>query len=82
MELFGKRMVDRNFENGIDTRLYHKDLGIILGLAHEAGLATPGAALVMQQINALMGQGRGRDDLAALITVLEAMSGTAPQKEK
>ena len=74
MELFGKRMVERNFDNGIDTRLYHKDLGIILGLAHEAGLATPGGALVMQQINALMGQGRGRDDLAALITVLEKMS--------
>lgn len=82
MELFGKRMVERNFDNGIDTRLYHKDLGIILGLAHEAGLATPGGALVMQQINALMGQGRGRDDLAALITVLEVMSGTAPQQEK
>lgn len=82
LELFGKRMVERNFDNGIDTRLYHKDLGIVLGLAHEAGLATPGGALVMQQINALMGQGRGRDDLAALITVLEAMSGTAPQQEK
>lgn len=82
LELFGKRMVERNFDNGIDTRLYHKDLGIVLGLAHETGLATPGGALVMQQINALMGQGRGRDDLAALITVLEAMSGTAPQQEK
>jgi len=82
MDLFGKRMVDRNFENGIDTRLYHKDLGIILGLAHEAGLASPGGALVMQQINALMGQGRGRDDLGALITVLEAMSGSSPAKEK
>lgn len=82
LELFGKRMVERNFENGIDTRLYHKDLGIILGLAHEAGLATPGGALVMQQINALMGQGRGRDDLGALITVLEMMSGTTPKPEK
>ena len=82
MELFGKRMVERNFENGIDTRLYHKDLGIILGLAHEAGLATPGGALVMQQINALMGQGRGHDDLGALITVLEAMSGSSPEQEK
>ncbi len=82
MELFGKRMVERNFENGIDTRLYHKDLGIILGLAHEAGLAAPGGALVMQQINALMGQGRGRDDLGALITVLEAMSGSSPKQEK
>ena len=74
MELFGKRMVERNFDNGIDTRLYHKDLGIVLDLAHDAGVASPGGAAVMQQINALMGQGRGRDDLAALITVLERMS--------
>lgn len=77
MELFGKRMVERNFGNGIDTRLYHKDLGIVLDLAHDAGVAAPGAAAVMQQINALMGQDRGRDDLAALITVLETMSGAA-----
>lgn len=74
MELFGKRMVEGNFANGIDTRLYHKDLGIVLELAHEAGIAMPGGALVMQQINALMGQGRGRDDLGALITVLQKMS--------
>ena len=76
MELFGKRMVERNFANGIDTRLYHKDLGIVLELAREAGIASPGGAAVMQQINALMGQGRGQDDLAALITVIEGMSGT------
>lgn len=75
MELFGKRMVERDFSNGIDTRLYHKDLGIVLELAREAGIASPGGAAVMQQINALMGQGRGQDDLAALITVLERMSG-------
>jgi len=74
MELFGKRMVERNFDNGIDTRLYHKDLGIVLDLVHEACIASPAGALVLQQINALMGQGRGREDLAALITVLEGMS--------
>lgn len=80
MELFGKRMVERNFANGIDTRLYHKDLGIVLELARESGVASPGGAAVMQQINALMGQGRGQDDLAALITVIEQMSGTAVNK--
>lgn len=80
MELFGKRMVERNFDNGIDTRLYHKDLGIVLDLAHDAGVASPGGAAVMQQINALMGQDRGREDLAALITVLEQMSGTGKHK--
>lgn len=74
MEVFGARMVSRNFANGIDTRLYHKDLGIVLDLAHGAQVPAPAAALVLQQINALMAQDRGRDDLAALITVLEQMS--------
>ncbi len=78
MEVFGKRMVEHNFDNGIDARLYHKDLGIVLELAHQAQLASPAAALVMQHINALMGQGKGRQDLAALITVLEGLSGAAP----
>ncbi len=76
MEVFGKRMVEHNFDNGIDTRLYHKDLGIVLDLAHQAQIASPAAALVMQQINALMGQGKGRQDLASLITVLQGMSGS------
>ena len=82
LDLFGKRMVERNYANGIDTRLYHKDLGIVLELAREAGIASPGGAAVMQQINALMGQGRGEDDLAALITVLEQMSGSVANKGK
>lgn len=76
LEIFGKRMVEHNFDNGIDTRLYHKDLGIVLELVHQSQIASPGAALVMQQINALMGQGKGRQDLASLITLLEDMSGT------
>lgn len=81
LEVFGKRMVEHNFDNGIDTRLYHKDLGIVLDLAHQMQIASPGAALVMQQINALMGQGKGRQDLAALITVVEGMSGTRPAEK-
>jgi 2-hydroxy-3-oxopropionate reductase len=75
LEIFGKRMVEHRFDNGIDTRLYHKDLGIVLDLAHQAQIPVPGAALVMQQINALMSQGKGHHDLGALITVLEGMSG-------
>lgn len=74
LDLFGKRMVERRFENGIDTRLYYKDLDIALNLAHELGLAVPAAALTMQNVNALIGRGEGRNDLSALINVVEAMS--------
>jgi 2-hydroxy-3-oxopropionate reductase len=71
LELFGGRMVERNFAAGIEARLYYKDLHIALGLAHEAGLAVPAAALAMQNVNALIGRGEGGSDLSALIKVLE-----------
>lgn len=74
LELFGKHMVEREFAAGIETRLYHKDLDIVLALAHRLGQPLPAGALVMQQINALVGRGEGRSDLSVLITVLESMA--------
>ena len=74
LDVFGKRMVERNFANGIDTRLYHKDLNIALGLVHEHGAAAPAASVTMQHINAAIGRGEGASDLSVLIEVLEGMS--------
>lgn len=74
LEVFGKRMVERNFANGIDTRLYHKDMNIALGLVHEQGAAAPAASVTMQHINAAIGRGEGASDLAVLIEVLEGLS--------
>ena len=74
LDVFGKRMVERNFANGIDTRLYHKDLDIALGLVHDHGAAAPAASVTMQHINAAIGRGEGSSDLSILIEVLEGMS--------
>lgn len=74
LEVFGKRMVERNFANGIDTRLYHKDLDIALGLVHDLGGAAPAASVTMQHINAAIGRGEGANDLSVLIDVLEGLS--------
>ena len=73
LDLFGKRMVERDFAAGIEARLYHKDLGIVLELAHGMGQALPAGALVMQHINALMGRGEGADDLSSILKVTETM---------
>ncbi len=74
LEVFGKRMVERNFTNGIDTRLYHKDMDIALSLVHDGGGAAPAASVTMQHINAAMGRGDGTSDLSVLIDVLEGLS--------
>ena len=74
LELFGRKMAERDFAAGIEARLYHKDLHIVLDLAHDLGVASPAAALVMQHVNALIGRGGGNSDLSALIEVVEGMS--------
>jgi 2-hydroxy-3-oxopropionate reductase len=81
LELFGKRMVERDFENGIDARLYHKDLNIVLDLAHGLGIPAPAAAATLQQINALIGSGGGKSDFSRMIEVLERAAGSEGVKE-
>jgi 2-hydroxy-3-oxopropionate reductase len=74
LDLFGKRMIERDFAAGIETRLYHKDLGIALDLARALGEVLPAGALVMRQIDAMMERGDGANDLSAIVRVIESMS--------
>ena len=78
LDLFGTRMASRDFSAGIESRLYHKDLDIVLGLARDSGTPLPAAALTMRFVKALIGRGRGRDDLSALITVVEEPGSLEP----
>lgn len=75
LEVLGKRMVERDFEAGIEARLHHKDFQILMRLADEQGLPMPAAKVVMQQLDELMAQGFGRMDTSNLLRVLESMRG-------
>ena len=75
LDVLGKKMVERDFAAGIVAALHHKDIGVALELAHDAGLPLPVTAQVMQQLNALMGSGFGEQDTSSLLLVLEQMMG-------
>ncbi len=75
LDVLGKKMVERDFTAGIVAALHHKDIGVALEIAHEAGLALPITAQVKQQLNALMGCGFGEQDTSSLLLVLEQMAG-------
>jgi len=75
LDVLGKKMVERDFAAGIVAALHHKDIGVALELAHDAGLPMPVTAQVMQQLNALMGSGFGEQDTSSLLLVLEQMMG-------
>ncbi len=72
LELFGERMVERRFQAGIPARLYHKDLGIVLQAARDAGVEMPAGGLVMEHLKKLMERGLGDADLAVLLTLVES----------
>lgn len=72
LDLFGGRMVARDFAAGVEARLHHKDFGIVADEARRLGVAMPIAAVVAQQLNALMSHGWGGSDTASLLRVLES----------
>jgi 2-hydroxy-3-oxopropionate reductase len=75
LEVHGKRMLDNDYTPGFKTKLHQKDINIVMQTAKELGLSLPGAALVMQHLNALMGTGDAELDSAAVMKIVERGSG-------
>ncbi|MSO82865.1 MAG: NAD(P)-dependent oxidoreductase [Acidobacteria bacterium] len=74
LEVFGARMAERQFEPGMQTRLYDKDLNVVLDLAREADLTLPAAMAVRTHLDEMMAGGDGQQDLSALIRIVERAS--------
>jgi 2-hydroxy-3-oxopropionate reductase len=70
-------MLARQFKPGFRVDLHHKDLGILLATARDAGVVIPIGALTAQLMQALKGLGAGSLDHSALINVVELLSGRA-----
>jgi 2-hydroxy-3-oxopropionate reductase len=81
LEVHGQRMIDGNYTPGFKARLHQKDMRIVMESAHELGLALPGAALVAQYLNALVGRDLGELDSSAIYRVLEEVSGTSNERK-
>lgn len=68
-------MVARNFRPGFRVNLHHKDMGIVLAAAREAGVNIPLGALAAQLIGVLHAQGHGDLDNTILLRLVEQTSG-------
>jgi len=77
LELKAAGMLDRQFTPGFRIDLHHKDLGIVLAAAREAGVALPVTGLVAQLFVAARAQGLGSLDHSGLMEVLEGLSNVA-----
>jgi 2-hydroxy-3-oxopropionate reductase len=75
LELKRGSMVAREFQPGFRIDLHHKDMGIILDAARDAGVSLPVGNLVAALIAAARAQGFGGLDHSALLKVAENLSG-------
>lgn len=71
----GKGMLAREFRPGFRVDLHHKDLGIVIEAARQAGVVIPLGAVVAQLMAALRAQGHGSLDHTALLLLVEQLSG-------
>lgn len=70
-------MIAREFAPGFRIDLHHKDMGVVLAAAREAGVVIPMGALAAQLVAAVRARGGGGLDHTALLTLVEALSGRA-----
>jgi 3-hydroxyisobutyrate dehydrogenase len=74
LDIYGPRLLQRNFEPGFYVEHFIKDLGIALIEAERMNLCLPGLGLTKQLYEAVRAQGYGRKGTQALLLALENIS--------
>lgn len=74
LENHGLRALEKNFRPGFKTRLHHKDIHIALNTAAESGVKLRGAEQAAQYLDALVAEGSGELDSAAIAIIVERLS--------
>ncbi|MBW4519508.1 MAG: 2-hydroxy-3-oxopropionate reductase [Scytolyngbya sp. HA4215-MV1] len=75
LEVHGKRMLEGNFQPGFKLKLHRKDMNIVLKTGQELGLPLLGSSQVTELMTALLAQGYGELDNAALAMLYERLGG-------
>jgi 2-hydroxy-3-oxopropionate reductase len=77
LEVHGDRMLNHSFQPGFKLDLHRKDMNIVLQTGREVNLPLLGSNQVTALMDALIAQGKGQLDNAALVTLYEMLGGMA-----
>ncbi|CAA0829192.1 Probable 3-hydroxyisobutyrate dehydrogenase-like 1- mitochondrial [Striga hermonthica] len=77
LDLYGSRILNRDFEAGFYVNHFVKDLGICLRECEKMGLALPGLALAQQLYLSLKVHGEGDLGTQALVLALERLNNVS-----
>ena len=71
LDLQGPKMIARDFDSKVESRLHHKDIRIVLDLARTFGIQLPASAAAAKVLETLQQRGGARQDSAAIFSVLD-----------
>ena len=71
LDLQAPKMIARDFDGKVESRLHHKDIRIVLDLARGFGIELPASAAAAAVLEKLQQRGGARQDSAAIFSVLD-----------
>jgi len=74
LDLQAPKMIARDFEGKVESRLHHKDIQIVLELARALGVDLPASAAAARVLARLQERGGAKQDSAAMFEVLNERS--------
>jgi len=72
LDLQAPKMIARDFDGKVESRLHHKDIRIVLDLARTFGIELPASAAAAGVLEKLQQRGGARQDSAAIFSVLDS----------
>ncbi len=70
LDLQAPKMIARDFEGKVESRLHYKDIHIVLHMARALGIDLPGSSAAARVLTALQERGGARRDTAAVFEIL------------
>lgn len=70
LEMQAPKMIARDFDGKVESRLHHKDIHIVLAMARALGIELPASSAAARVLEELQRRGGGKSDTAAVFTVL------------
>ena len=79
LDMQAPKMIARDFDGKVESRLHYKDIHIVLGMARALGIELPATAAAAKVLTELQNRGGARSDTAAVFSVLDTPPSTLPK---
>lgn len=71
LDMQAPKMIARDFDGKVESRLHYKDIHIVLAMAAALGIELPASSAAAKVLTELQNRGGARSDTAAVFTVLD-----------